>query len=545
MKWRPSHVVLLLIMSAFPQNLGIGFAQMVWLFSGYTGYNTLRVIGYPAYLTLRQQGRLERMRQARMLHDGRHSDYFLYEARTQNSFPTMQSMGREIRPFFPYNLLDLISKKSADLLFGAEPSVRVEDQIQSKAIEDLAERTSLHRLLYHEAIEASCDGEAAVEAVIENGQTYLKRIDAADIFPQGPMQPEGQYKTYVRYNAKNLSGDEKSPEWALLVTTYEAGRITRKLQPLSNNGAIVPRQLTLNLWPQEDPESEPLEPETRTGIDRNTITWIPNQIVRDIAVSDYDGLVELQDLLNAKRTQIARVLAQHTDPNMAMPRMEAPPDGVLDSRYRTFFYDQPDMIPKYITWDPQLANAFVDFLEVKGALLLKSETSPILLGIKDHATAHVAYKSVRLEATNSLTKAQRKAVIWRAAIKRMLSVAQDLEQTIPGSVRYTQGTTGVEMQDGLPIDTDLQATEISTLRGAGVMSVDRALEILIPDPAARAKEAAALEAERQNNLPTVFGEPPPGGAAAQGGGISQEEGTPGGQSDATGQAAPTGVGIED
>ena len=148
----------------------------------------------------------------------------------------------------------------------------------------------------------------------------------------------------LKYNAQNL-GDATNQKWALLVTTYSPGKITRELKELGEGGTLTPRVLTLNSWPQEDPEEEPFEPVTFTGIDRNTITFIANFLVRDIAVSDYDGLVEQQDLLNAKRTQMARVLAQHSDPAMAMPTRNFKPDGTLDSEYKVFAFDQADMIP--------------------------------------------------------------------------------------------------------------------------------------------------------------------------------------------------------
>ena len=339
----------------------------------------------------------------------------------------------------------------------------------------------------------------------------------------------------LKYNAQNL-GDATNPKWSLLVTTYGPGKITRELKDLGEGGVITSRVLTLNQWPQEDPEEEPFEPVTFTGIDRNTITFIPNFLVRDIAVSDYDGLVEQQDLLNAKRTQMARVLAQHSDPAMAMPTRNFKPDGTLDSEYKVFAFDQADMIPKYITWDAQLASAYADFMEVRSAILLESETSPILLGIKDHATAHSAYKSVRLEATNSLTKAQRKAVIFRACVKRMIGVAQDLDQTLPGE-RYDRQEIGLEMNDGLPIDTDAQANEISTLRSAGVMSVARAVGILIADPASREKEIAALEAEKAAATPSILL-----GGGGEAGEVADAEGAA--QEDVTGQASTGGVGLE-
>jgi hypothetical protein len=42
---------------------------------------------YPGYLPAADAARLERIRQARMLFDGRHREFFLGEGRTQFSFP--------------------------------------------------------------------------------------------------------------------------------------------------------------------------------------------------------------------------------------------------------------------------------------------------------------------------------------------------------------------------------------------------------------------------------------------------------------------------
>lgn len=495
-------------MSSFPaSNFGLGISPQVWLFSDFEGYNLLRQIGYPAYLTMQQQARLERIRQARLLHDGRHWRLFLHEGRTQFDFPQSNVNGVLKRMYVPYNLLKLIGQKSADLLFGDEPAVRVDDEIQQRKTAALVERTSLHTLLYSASQEAAVDAEAFVEAVVQDGAVYIKRIDAADIFPVGKIQPDGQYGSYVQYNAKNAGTGDK-PDWKLLVTRYLPGMITRELKQLDQKGFILPKVLTLNQWPQEDPEQGPPEPMTPTGLDRPSVVWIPNLLVRDIAVSDYDGLIEQQDKLNANNTQIARVLMKHSDPKLAVPAEMATPDGALPANHDVFFFRDKDQIPQYLTWNAELANAMEDRKETRTALLTMAEMSPILLGIREGGgSSHNAFKSVRLEAINSLTKAQRKAVIWKAAVKRMIALAQDLEQTLPGE-RYDRKTVAVEMRDGLPADTDVRATELSTLRGCGLMSRERGVEILLQDPQAVEKELAALEEEDSQKTPSIFLQPP-------------------------------------
>lgn len=502
--------------SNLSQSIGLGTSPQVWLFSDFEGYNQLRSVGYPAYLSIVQQARLERLRQARLLHDGRHWRLFLFEGRTQFDFPEARVNGKIRRPYVPYNLCKLIAQKSSDLLFGEEPSIRVDEPLQQKSLADLVKRTHLHDLLYGTSKECAGDGECFIETVVQatsdepSGAVYLQRVDAADIFPEGSLQPNGQYKSYVRYNARN-AGTEQRPDWKLLVTRYIPGAITRELRQLDQRGFIQPRVLTLNEWPQEDPAEDPIQGETKTGLDRPSIVWVPNLLVRGFPVSDFDGLVELQDSLNAKMTQVSRILSQYSDPNIAMPVQSAAPDGNARSDHKVFFFRTKDEIPTYITWTPELAAAMKDREETRDALLIEAEMSPILLGIKTGATSKAnAFKSIRLEAINSLTKAQRKAVIWRAALDRILSLAQDLEQRIPGSAQYARKDPSVEMRDGMPIDTDSMSQEISTYRAAGVMSRDRAVELQISDPALREQELERLEEETAAATPSIFmGRPTP------------------------------------
>jgi hypothetical protein len=503
-------------LAGFPADstsIGLGTSPQVWLFSDFEGYNQLRSVGYPLYLSTVQQARLERLRQARLLHDGKHWRLFLFEQRTQFDFPEARVLGKIKRPYVPFNLLKLIAQKSSDLLFGEEPAIRVDQDLQQKDVAELVQRTHLHDLLYGGSKECAYDGEYYFEAVVQStleeptGAVYLQRVDAADIFPVGQIQANGQYRSYVRYNARNTNARDpkKKPDWKLLVTTYEAGAIRRDLYQLDEKGYQNPKVLTLNQWPQEDPSEEPLEEITETYLDRPTIVFVPNLLVRGFPVSDFDGLVELQDCLNAKMTQLARIFALHSMPKIAMPQQSADASGNARSDADVHFFNTPDEIPKYITWDAQIEAAIKDRDNVRDALLIEAEMSPILLGIQTGATSKAnAFKSIRLEAINSLTKAQRKAVIWRAAIDRLLSLALDMQGRIPTAAKYDRQPLAIEMKDGLPVDTDSKASEIATYRGAGVMSVKRAVELQIPDPERAAEELEDIAAENAQQTPSVF-----------------------------------------
>ena len=240
---------------------------------------------------------------------------------------------------------------------------------------------------------------------------------------------------------------------------------------------------------------------THTRVGHNTITWVPNLLIRGRAVSDYDGAIELQDALNAKNSQVGRVLLKHSDPRLAFPEEMFDEQGNVRSDHEVFAFHDPQRVPQYITWDAELQHAMADRAFILNQLLVRTETSPALLGLKEGA-APEAYKKVRLESFNSLAKAARKAAFWRSGLRRALAVAQALEQTLPG-VRYARGPVAVQLRDGIPLDALRRARRRAVLRGAGLISVERALEEELHDPAAVEKELARLAREGRDPVPAV------------------------------------------
>src|SRR5215217_1940744 len=131
----------------------------IWVHTTQDSFNLPRLNDTLAFLTPDQQSRLERIRQARMLYDGRHREYFLDEGRTQFDFPRVRAGSRVVQLYLTYNVLGLISLKGADLLFGRGPMLRADGDAQEEALARFIERTSLHALLYGCAVDASYEGE--------------------------------------------------------------------------------------------------------------------------------------------------------------------------------------------------------------------------------------------------------------------------------------------------------------------------------------------------------------------------------------------------
>lgn len=482
----------------------------VWVHTTRSSYNSLRAAGYPAFLSDEQKARLERIRQARMLYDGKHREYFVGENRTQFNFtPTERPDGDADIMYVPLNVLKLISDVTAELLFGEEPLLRVEDEIQQQKLDDLVEDSNICELLRNTAAECSYDGEAFIEGCIHNGEVYDKRIPADQIFPVGDLMPDGQYERYVRYELKNR-GTKEVPLWLLLETWYLSGSIERKVYQLDKD-MKKDREVDLGEWPMAA-GAEALKPKVATGIADNTVTWIPNKLNRDRAVSDYDDLIGPIDALNAKNTQLHRVLQQHFDPAMAVPENLTDEKGNIRAADKVFTFTNKDEIPQYIIWQAQVEAAQKDRSFALQILLIIARVSPALLGLKEGA-APDAWKKLRLEASNTLSMVKGKAKLWLPRIKRMLRIAQDLQNTLPGE-RYDRQPIAAEVRDGIPIDDKEQAETISLLTGGKPsMSVERAVEIQLPNPAAKAKEIEQLGKEQAQAAAlatpvTLFGEPP-------------------------------------
>ncbi|MGE5608936.1 MAG: phage portal protein [Bacillota bacterium] len=488
----------------------------LWANETHPGYGTLAVKPVP-YLSRAQNLRAERLRQARMLFEGRHRQYFLDEPRSQFDFPAMEVNGQTIRPYAALKLLRLLSYKSADLIFGEKASLSCDNAIKQMYLDELAKRSKVHSRFHAAAVQASWAGGACLLSCLWREKSYIMTTEPEEIFPEGSPNPDDQFESYLLCREATV-GPEDQPIRLLLETHYGREVIERRVRQLDPDGQPL-RDLSLDLWP--GPEKD-LPPRESTGVGENLVTWIPNEIDGKRGVSDYDGLIGSQDSVNAAMTQIARVIAQHSDPFLALPDEAFDQDGVFRLKNKAISFRSKDQIPTYITWDAQLTPAQTDRQFRLNAFCIEAEMSQVLLGIKEGAAPDAARK-LRLEATNSLAKAKRKTLNLEPAIQRALEIALRLDRDARvAAVAFPDVPVGVEMHDGLPIDDLDEANVVATYRGAGAMSLEDAVERRKRDPKATAEEVERIRKEKAAATPSILmdesGEGAETGEAANAGG---------------------------
>lgn len=480
----------------------------LWSNESYPGYGAV-LHGRIPYLTDEQNARAERIRQARLLFEGKHRQYFLDEHRTQCDFPEMEINGVVRRPYFTLKMLRLLSYKGADLIFGEKAALTVDDQIKRMYLDALVTRSKVHARFHASAVQASWAGGAALLSTLWRDKSYLLNVQPEEIFPVGPMNPDDQYESYVQYREACV-GPEDKPVRLLLKVEFGRTQIVRNCFQLDDDRNLG-REVDLKLWPGPEAAFEPAE---STGISENLITWLPNEIEGRHGVSDYDGLITSQDGINGACSQIARVVAKHSDPFVAIPNAAFAPDGTFRVSNKAISFDTREQIPEYVVWDAQMAAAIQDRKFRLDGLCIEAEMSQVLLGIKEGGAPDAARK-LRLEATNALAKAKRKTLSMEPAIIRALEVALMLDRdarTASVSFSFDTSLIGVEMHDGLPIDDLDEANIISTLRSANAMSLEDAVERRKRDPQATAEEVARIRKEESERAaaatpPFLLGEP--------------------------------------
>jgi hypothetical protein len=227
---------------------------------------------------------------------------------------------------------------------------------QQSRLDDLT-RSSLLNARFHEAaVQQSWAGGAFLEADDLERRGVDRVAPAEEMFPQGRLRPDGQFSSYARYTEDVIPGaDGKEPLRVVLKTTYTRGLITRELRTLDDEGKFK-GELPLEKWPAFAGEEAVPAPEQPTGIGECSIVYVPNKLDDSIGISDFDGLIELQDNVNAKYAQFAKVIAQHGDPKLWFGTEGGGAGDTAQVRATDNAFWGPEK-PEYIVWEAQLDAA--------------------------------------------------------------------------------------------------------------------------------------------------------------------------------------------
>jgi hypothetical protein len=480
------------------------------------GVTLLNNFAIEAYLPEAHRERAERLRQLWLLYTGRHAQYFVTEKRSRFTF---RRVGEDTNPFYaPFDLLSLVSRKTADLLFGEAPRIRATDAGLVGELAELIERSSLQATLLSAAIECSWAGDAYVEVVVEDGRAIIQHLPSREVFPATAIDAAGQARRYVRYATETITeGDKRT--LLLLETTYEPGAIRRAVWELGDGGDRK-AATTLARWPVKQFDGNDLAEEVRTGMADVSIVRFRNDAQGE---SDYTiQLIALQDTLSAKTTQLARIMLKHADPLLFVATSQAGPDGNLRTSDGVLYGDSPDAMPKFVTWESQSTAALEDRKFALLAFATAAEMPLSYLGVKDDATAESAAK-MRLSATNAISKAQRKAAYYTAGIRLAIVRAFAAQNRL-----VEPAAISVQTRDGIPDDESERANVIATLRAAGAISLRRSLSMQQLDDAEIEIELKQIKAEQAATSPSsLFGETneiPPDDQSELGGAINSSAG---------------------
>jgi hypothetical protein len=348
------------------------------------------------------------------------------------------------------------------------------------------------------------------------GRTVLVNVPADQCQPIGDPRPDGSYAACERVwiEKRPQTGDvatgmTPADKRFLRREIHTAGRIVNELWSLDAAGKPLAKLDLAAFYGAGAPL-----PEIVTGVDEPLLDFVPNFTVGGRSVSDFDGAEELVDQFTASVSQAAGVIAKHADPKLGIPEDSFGEDGKVKATDDAFAFRSKDEIPTYLTWDAQMAAALKLIEFWLDQLLAVIEMSPALLGMRKGA-APDAYKKLRLECTNTLSKVARKKLYWTRFIRDRYRVAAKLDNATPGT-RYEFADVEVEWHDGIPLDEQELTDALASQRQAGLVDQETAVETLYgPAKAVQIMERLKEEGAAANRITMNLGETVIGDAGTQ------------------------------
>lgn len=427
--------------------------------------------------TEEDRNRIERYRENKKLFKGEHDEVF------REVQQRLETKDKKVMTYLVVNYCGLLSKLSADMLFGETPRINVVNEKTDKRLRELIAKNKLYTGLYESALGNSYRGDACYKVRYARKSKYTKTREII-IESQNPSyffveRPQDNIRQIDRqiigWNfTRDNDGDGIPDTNYLKLEVIEPGTIYNFLYLLS--GGIVKRELSLKeLYPDLPRVQE-------TGIDDFLLTHIPNwRADEDFwGYSDYQDIKSLQDEANNRISQISRVLDKHADPKMKGPPEAMDQNGFVDvSGSRYFPYERDGAEPQYITWEAKLEMAFQQVDYILKMMFLVTETSPDAFGLSETNMAESG-RALKYRLMRLLSKIARKKRYYDHAIKEMLYRAQLMDIVHIGQ-SYKPEKASIAWRDGMPDDYKEKSEITESLDRAGAMSVEEKVRYNHPE----------------------------------------------------------------
>jgi SPP1 family phage portal protein len=457
--------------------------------------------------------RIERYRRNEKLAKGDHAEIFKDTVK-KNEF------------YISANFAGLITRKSADFLFGEVPVISSGKESKSKeqeTIDRITELNRMHRLNYQQALTGAIMGDVFYK--IRFGQEYggafpdtfdpkriiVEGVDPKKVYPQ--TSPFDKSKIVAYHIAEPVQVDGSSDDWTLYVESHFAGK-------------IVYRQFELTVFRTDrygNVELFKIGDEIPEGYDEES-TGVPVPLV--VHIANYtDGLdwkgqddisehLALFDEINNRLSQIGSILDKHADPAIAVPTGLLQEDGEGNTYFQVAMnkvfevMGKDDIIPQYITNNnPQLEQAYRELEMLLEFLLSTTEIPAVAIGLKDSGTSGNSGLSIKWRMNSLLAKINRKRQFFEDGLKRVYMIAQMLEQYAdPKVAKHEIVVPQIKFNDGLPQD-DTEIANRMAIRTNGSQTLSRKTALMIMDGLTEEQAQAEIDRIEEEKEQAMIADP--------------------------------------
>lgn len=443
--------------------------------------------------------RINRYKENMQLFQGKHKDLF-----DRYNFNPNSSI------YVSLNLAGIICKKSADMLLGEAVQVsagKVDDSEEQRALDRITTENYLNITNYESALNNSIKGdsfykvrwgqeyEGQLPPTVDKPKVMIENLAAETVYPE--VSPFDKRKIRVFHVCVPVYFSDKD-KWVLHVESHSAGLIKYHRYELSVSQTDTYGYATE--WQIEKKLGATLE--EATGVSMPLVIHVPN-----FSTDNWEGQDDLSehkslfDEINNRLTSIAGILDKHSDPAIAVPA------GLLDTddhgnvifnvgREKVFeMLDKDDIVPKYITWNGQLQEAYSELDRLIDNLMVAAEIPPVALGKSDSGTSGATGLSIRLRMNPLLSKVNRKRQYYDKALKQVYVLAQELEKVASKEYSYETVIPVLKFSDGLPKDS-MQEANMVQIRTGSKPTMSQKAAIMYLD--GKTEEQAEAEIKRIN-----------------------------------------------
>lgn len=424
------------------------------------------------------------------------------------------------------NLASIISKKSADFLFGEPLQVSAGKGDRSKeqaAIDRITENNEMGIKNYESALSNSYRGDSffkirvgqefggELPPEIDEPKVIIDTQNAEYVFPETMTGDANKIKAYhigvpERIDKPTANTDVLlESEWILHVESHYAGRIEYskfRLNPISVN-----RNGDVDQW-KIGYEFKDARSAVATGVPFPLVVHVPNFALDDMwyGIDDITEHRSILDEINNRITQISDILDKHADAPIAVPvgtlREDSNGNVVYNVAQEKVFEitGKDDVIPQYITnSNPLVDQAFKELEMLIDLLFTVSEIPSVALGRNDSGTSGSSGLSIKWRMNSLLSKINRKRQYYEKGLKRVYLIAQMLENAV-GIDTYDVVIPKLKFKTGLPKDA-MEEANIMAIRTGGKPTLSQRTAIKQLDDLTDEQTDAELEQMEEEEKP--------------------------------------------